>query len=432
MAARGKNYGKRKNKKAYAPKPNIPPPPKREDAAKDSICHKCGETGHWKRNCPWYLAELLKKKNNAASGAGGSGIFAIELNTVLNRLWIYDTGYGNGQREDVEAIGAFHLCLPSGLDIVLNNFHYDPSITRGVIFVSRLYEDDFINRFVNNTIQVSKNNMVYFSAIPRDDNKVWVLFELHHNGKTIGSKCLFKKKTDMDGVLHTYKARLVAKGYTQTLGIDFEEPFSPVADIRAIRILIAIAAYYDYEIWQMDVKTAFLNGYLNEEVKLHIFLESRSTEIDQEDADDLKSETGYVFVLNGGVVDWKSAKQSIFTTSSAEAKYIVAFDASKEAIWVRKFIFRQGVVPTIEEPVSMYYDNTITIAIANESGITKGARHFRAKVHYLREVIEYGDIKLEKVYAYDNLADPFTKAFAFPKPSEHTRNIGMLPSSSLM
>nr|GEY91569.1 hypothetical protein [Tanacetum cinerariifolium] len=58
---------------------------------------------------------------------------------------------------------------------------------------------------------------------------------------------------------------LVAKGFTQTSGIDYEETFSPVADIRAIRILIAIAAYYDYEIWQMDVKTAFLNGYLNEE-----------------------------------------------------------------------------------------------------------------------------------------------------------------------
>nr|GEZ46530.1 hypothetical protein [Tanacetum cinerariifolium] len=93
-AVRGQNHGKGKNKQAYAPKPNILPPPKSEDPAKDSICHKCGETGHWKRNCPQYLAELLKKKNNAASGAGGSGIFIIELNTILNRSWIYDTGCG--------------------------------------------------------------------------------------------------------------------------------------------------------------------------------------------------------------------------------------------------------------------------------------------------------------------------------------------------
>nr|GEX33717.1 hypothetical protein [Tanacetum cinerariifolium] len=128
------------------------------------------------------------------------------------------------------------------------------------------------------------------------------------------------------------------------------------------------------------------------------------------DADDLKSQTGYVFVLNGSVVDWKSAKQSIFATSSAEAEYIDAFDASKEVVWVRKFISRLGVFPTIEEPISMYCDITRAIAIANELGITKGAIHFHAKVYYLREVIEYGDVKLEKVHTYDMLADPFTKA----------------------
>ncbi|GKG05655.1 hypothetical protein Tco_0325741, partial [Tanacetum coccineum] len=108
------------------------------------------------------------------------------------------------------------------------------------------------------------------------------------------------------------------------------------------------------------------------------------------DADDLKSQTRYVFVLNGGVVNWKSAKQNIFATSSAEAEYNAAYDASKEAVWVRKFI---SGVPTIEEPISMYCDNTGAITIANESRITKDARHFRAKVHYLREVIEFDDIK---------------------------------------
>ncbi|GJX54321.1 hypothetical protein Tco_0282690 [Tanacetum coccineum] len=150
------------------------------------------------------------------------------------------------------------------------------------------------------------------------------------------------------------------------------------------------------------------------------------------DVDDLKSQTEYVFVLNGGVVDWKSAKQSIFATSSVEAEYIAAYDASKEVVWVRKFFSGLGVVPTIEEPISMYCDNTGAITIANESGITKGARHFRVKAHYLREVIEFDDIKLEKVHTDDNLVDPFTKALAFPKHSKHTKNIGMLPASSLI
>ena len=98
------------------------------------------------------------------------------------------------------------------------------------------------------------------------DNEVWIEVDLPPNAKVVGSKWLYKMKTDMDGIVHIYKARLVAKGYTQTFGVDYEETFSPVDDIRAIRILIAIAAYYDYEIWQMDEKTAFLNGRLDEDI----------------------------------------------------------------------------------------------------------------------------------------------------------------------
>nr|GFA42947.1 retrotransposon protein, putative, Ty1-copia subclass [Tanacetum cinerariifolium] len=82
----------------------------------------------------------------------------------------------------------------------------------------------------------------------------------------VRSKWLYKKKTDMDGKVHTYKARLVAKGCTQTYMIDYEKTFSLVADIRANRILIAVPAYYDYEIWQMDVKFAFLNGRLDKDI----------------------------------------------------------------------------------------------------------------------------------------------------------------------
>ncbi|GKE28710.1 retrotransposon protein, putative, ty1-copia subclass [Tanacetum coccineum] len=98
------------------------------------------------------------------------------------------------------------------------------------------------------------------------DNIVWVLVDLPPGCKTVGSKWIFKKKTNMDGIVHTNKAHLVAKGYTQLYGVDYEETFSFVTDIRAIRILISIAAYYDYEIWQMDIKNAFLNGYLDEDI----------------------------------------------------------------------------------------------------------------------------------------------------------------------
>ncbi|KAK8559155.1 hypothetical protein V6N12_042437 [Hibiscus sabdariffa] len=98
------------------------------------------------------------------------------------------------------------------------------------------------------------------------ENQVWTLVEPPEGIKPIGCKWVFKKKTDMDGNVQTYKGRLVAKGFRQIHGVDYDETFSPVAMIKSIRILLAVAAFHDYEIWQMDVKTAFLNGKLEEDV----------------------------------------------------------------------------------------------------------------------------------------------------------------------
>jgi len=97
-------------------------------------------------------------------------------------------------------------------------------------------------------------------------NKVWTFVDLLDGVKAIECKCIFKKKIDMDDNIQIYKARLVAKGYKQIHGIDYDETYSPVAMLKSIRILLAIAAHYDYEIWQMDVKTPFLNGNHEEDV----------------------------------------------------------------------------------------------------------------------------------------------------------------------
>ncbi|GJZ39028.1 retrotransposon protein, putative, ty1-copia subclass [Tanacetum coccineum] len=213
------------------------------------------------------------------------------------------------------------------------------------------------------------------------DNQVWNLVDLPPNCKTVGSNWLFKKKTNMDVNIHTYKDRLVAKGFTQTYGADYEETFSPVADIKAIRILIAIAAYYDYEIWQMDVKTAFLNGAMamrNTKDMFLVYGGDSTTDLGvtcytngcwETDRDDLRYQTGVVFMMNRGAVDWKSSKQSTTAMSSIEAEYIDAAEAAMEVIWIRKFISGLGVVPNIDKPMDMYCDNTSVITITDEPGV---------------------------------------------------------------
>ena len=84
--------------------------------------------------------------------------------------------------------------------------------------------------------------------------------------KPIECKWIYKRKRGADGKVETFKARLVAKGFTQKEGIDYDETFSPVAMLKSIRILLSIAAHLDYEIWQMDVKTTFLNESLDESI----------------------------------------------------------------------------------------------------------------------------------------------------------------------
>ena len=79
-------------------------------------------------------------------------------------------------------------------------------------------------------------------------NQDWTLVDTPEGVKPIGCKWVFKKKTDMDGNVQTYKARLVAKGYRQVHGVDYDETFSPVAMVKSIRIMLTIAAYFDYEI----------------------------------------------------------------------------------------------------------------------------------------------------------------------------------------
>ncbi|GJY26286.1 retrotransposon protein, putative, ty1-copia subclass [Tanacetum coccineum] len=125
--------------------------------------------------------------------------------------------------------------------------------------------------------------------------------------------------------------------------------------------------------------------------------------------DDIKSQTRYVFLNN-----------------------IVASEAAMEAVWFRKFDLGLGIVPTINEPIKMFCDNSAALLIANEPMVQRGARHYHRRYHYIRECIELGEINLLKVHTDDNLADLFTKALPKGKLTQHARSIGLRLASSFM
>ncbi|GJX67616.1 retrovirus-related pol polyprotein from transposon TNT 1-94 [Tanacetum coccineum] len=97
-------------------------------------------------------------------------------------------------------------------------------------------------------------------------NDVWELVPLPISQSVIGTKWVFRNKLDENGIVSRNKARLVAQGYNQQEGIDYDETYAPVARLESIRILLAIACANDFKLYQMDVKSAFLNGFINEEV----------------------------------------------------------------------------------------------------------------------------------------------------------------------
>ncbi|GKE70063.1 retrotransposon protein, putative, ty1-copia subclass, partial [Tanacetum coccineum] len=129
---------------------------------------------------------------------------------------------GDGYRATVEAIGDYHLCLPSGLVLILHNCHYAPSITRGIISVSRLYKDGFVNRFENdNSIFVSRNNLIYFNAILQDDIYKIILSSFNINDSSIYDVSNKRDKLNLDSALLWHcRLRHVSKKHIEKLQND--------------------------------------------------------------------------------------------------------------------------------------------------------------------------------------------------------------------
>jgi len=108
----------------------------------------------------------------------------------------------------------------------------------------------------------------------------------------------------------------------------------------------------------------------------------------QSDHDDSKSVSGFIFTLNGGAICWKSFKQHTVADSVCEAEYVAASDAAKEAVWLRKFITKLGVAPSIVGLVLLYYDSSGVIVQAKEPKAHQRTKHILRRNHLIREIMD--------------------------------------------
>ncbi|KAK8600640.1 hypothetical protein V6N12_050493 [Hibiscus sabdariffa] len=143
----------------------------------------------------------------------------------------------------------------------------------------------------------------------------------------------------------------------------------------------------------------------------------------QTDKDDSRSQSCFVFCLNGGAMSWNSSKQDTVVDSTKEAEYIAASEAAKEAVWIKKFISEFGVVPSISDAIELHCDNNGAIAQGKEPRSHQRSKHILRCFHIIREIIDQGNVEICKVDTDDNIVDPLTKPLAQQKHDRHTESL---------
>nr|GEV38106.1 Gag-Pol polyprotein [Tanacetum cinerariifolium] len=252
-----------------------------------------------------------------------------------------------------------------------------------------------------------------------------------------------------------------AKGYAQEEGIDFEESFAPVARLEAVRIFITYAAHNSFLIFQMDVKTAFLNGLLKEEVyvaqpdgffdpdhpekvyrlrkalyrlkqaprawydELSTFLTSKGFTKDADHVgciDSRKSTYGGIQFLGDKLVSWMSKKQNCTAMSLAEAEYMALSVSCAQVMWMRTQLKDYGFN---YNKIPLYCDSQSAIASSCNPVQHSRTKHIHTRYHFIKEQVENGIIELYFVRTEYQLADMFTKSLPEDRFKYLVKRIGM-------
>ncbi|KAE8717430.1 hypothetical protein F3Y22_tig00110045pilonHSYRG00041 [Hibiscus syriacus] len=157
-----------------------------------------------------------------------------------------------------------------------------------------------------------------------------------------------------DGLIQWYKERLVVNGFTQKFVLDYFDSYSLVMNILTIRALFALASIHKLRVHQMDVKNAFLNRDVDEEIYMRTMVS---------DNDEVSSTSGYVFTLGGVAISWKSSKQTCIAFSTIESEFIALGLDGKEAEWLRSLLANILLWGRPTPPIYLLCDSQAVICV---------------------------------------------------------------------
>eukprot|EP00253_Pinus_taeda_P010163 PITA_10163 len=276
-----------------------------------------------------------------------------------------------------------------------------------------------------------------------EKNDTWELVPRPHDKNITGTKWIFKNKLNENGEVIRNMAKLVCKGYAQQEGIDFEETFAPIARLEAIRMFLALSSFQKFKVYQMDVKSSFLNGDLEEEVyiehpegfilgndvKLVCKLKKALYDADWVGSvDDRKSTSGGAFYMGSRLVSWFNKKQSSIALSTIEEEYVVVSSCCTQLLWMMQTL--QDIHITYTPPISILCDNTSAINISKNPVMHSKTNCIPIKYHFLREQVLEQKVKLDYVPSKEQVVDIFTK----PLPRETFeylgKKVGVIATSS--
>ncbi|GJS10217.1 putative ribonuclease H-like domain-containing protein [Tanacetum coccineum] len=331
------------------------------------------------------------------------------------------------------------------------------------------YYDAFLTAVKPKTYKEALTQSCWIEAMQEELNEfkrleVWELVPRPDKVMVITLKWIYKVKLDkLRGILKN-KARLVARGYRQEKGIDFEESFAPVARLEAIRIFLAFATHMNMVVYQMDVKTAFLNGNLREEVYVsqsdgfvdpdnpnHVYKLKKAlyglkqalrawillcsfkygfdscdpvetpmvekSKLDEDKEGKAVDPSHYHGMIGTFLYLTKSS-----AISSTEAEYIALSGCCAQVLWMRSQLTDYGFG---FNKIPMYCDNKSAIALCYNNVQHSRSKHIDIRFHFIKEHVENGVIKLYFVNTKYLLADIFTKALGRERIEFLINKLGM-------